>query len=248
MFSLTHADAGCSRATCSSVGLTLRVLLVRLLHASSDDGCKTNFMSKEGLVLKTVKFGTGYHAIARTASEARGAFRRLGSLFDLLARDQRKQIVRPNGERYVVFTPYLYQYGTYTRMEDGQAVFMPEGVANSLNEVPPGKVVQKGAYFCGNDFGALIDDVFTPEQQEEMIYGAQIKKAIVVTGAVSTLVIIVGFVLTGRWFALASLPMVALFLAMAIKYGVYIERLRAKEIIGLSEYFRRRGLIRGIFA
>lgn len=193
-----------------------------------------------------LKVVTGYHAVARTASSVTDSVGRLKSLFGLMDVKSKKAI-RPKGMRYTVFSPYLFQYGEKNQI-DGREIFVPEGVADSPSDIPEGKTVFKGAYFCGDHFGGLIDDVFTEAQQAEMIHGAEIKKLILVTGAVSSLAIILMFALTGRIFALASLPVTVLLFIYAVKFGIYAETLRAKKIMGLRDYFRRYGFFKGVFA
>lgn len=190
-----------------------------------------------------LKLGTGYSAAARTAAGIKESAVRLKSLENLIKPSP--QNLQSDG-KYTVFSPYVYQYGE-KEIVDGKEIFKPEGVVDRLEEVPPGKAFFKGAYFCGDDFAWLIDNVFTEEQRKEMIRGAEINRLIMQVGAISIFIVILMFVVSGYFYALFSLPVVFLLLVYSVKYGIYIETLKAKEIMDFSGYFSRKGFVKGIW-
>lgn len=198
-------------------------------------------IDKKKAAITVLRYGSGFEAAARTVTGIKESFGRLGSLL-MLIKGNANSVDRGNN-RYVVFSPYLYQYG---RIEDGN--FLPEGTVSDVGEVPPGYAWYKGAYFTGNDFGELIAGVFTAEQIAEMISGADIRKALLIIGAATILALSVMFAAFGKWYGLASLPAVLALVSFAIKNGVYAARLRSRKMIGLSDYFREHGFVRWILA
>lgn len=198
-------------------------------------------MDKKKVAMTALKVTSGYSAIARTVSGIKESAGRLGSLTSLF----RKPPVIRNGAHYVVYTPFLFQYG---RIENG--IFMPDGVAENKDDIPSGDGITyfKGAYFAGNDFGEMIGSLFTPAQIEEMIDGAGLRKSLLAMGAATIIVIAFLFAAFGKPVGLASLPAAGLLLTFAIRNGIYAERLQRRQMIGLADYFKTYGPVMWVLA
>jgi len=185
--------------------------------------------------MEAIKVASGYRAMASTIDAVKQSKSRLLSVGKMLGGDTGKAI-KKLGCNFVVYSPFLMQYGHVVDESDGSKTFVPDGVSKSENDIPEGAVVFQGAYFGGNDFATLISDAFTREQIDGMIRSSNTIAVLFAAGGFAVIFLVLMFVAFGKLISVMTLPVAAFMFAMAIKHGIHAETLRRKEIIGIKDF------------
>lgn len=204
---------------------------------------------KKNIAVTALRYGSGVEAAARVVKELKEPAGRVRSLFAALKKRTDETANHGlNAEmhtyKYVVFSPFYYQYGI---IENGKFIPDPGGTTRDSNEIPDGKKWYKGAYFGGDNFGEMIDKIFESKELEEMITGASTRKFFLLAGAAFIVLLAAVFAIFGKWYGIASLPVAFALVCFALKNGVLVARLRDKEMMGLSGYFKKYGFFRWMF-
>jgi hypothetical protein len=185
--------------------------------------------------MEAIKVASGYRALSSTIDAVKQSKSRLLSIGKMFGGDAR-EVVKRQGCDFVVYTPFLMQYGHVVDKDDGSKTFVPIGAVENKNDIPKGTVVFQGAYFGGNDFASLISNTFTQEQIDGMIGASNTKAVLFAAGGFATIFLVMMFVAFGKFISVMSLPVAVMMFAMAIKHKIHAETLRQKKIIGIKDF------------
>ncbi len=200
-------------------------------------------MNKKKVALTALKVASGWHAASMTVKNVKESGGRIARLWQLFSGANRPPKPDKGGKKFVVYSPFLYQFGEWSKEKNaaGEFYFEPTDAVDSMDKIPKGKPWTKGAYTIGDDYAELMKMTFTPEQISEMIKSFELRKALFLIGGVTTIILSVMFMIFGKWVAVISIPPALAMLSMAIKNGIQAETLYVLRPVDLKDYFARNG-------